>query len=209
MDLQKIINKLRNRTPSIMGSEKFSKYAILIPLLQREDGLHILFEVRSLQLRRQPGEVCFPGGRVDETDRDEQHTAIRETSEELGINEENITRVYPLDYMISPFGTMIYPFVGLIRHPDKINYNRGEVEEIFTVPLSFLTNTKPETFQIQYRVEPEKDFPFSQIAGGEKYNWQIRNLEECFYYYNDKVIWGLTARILRHFIEIVKKDESR
>ncbi|MBY0123156.1 CoA pyrophosphatase [Bacillus sp. S/N-304-OC-R1] len=204
MELKKIMNKLENRTPAILGSDKFSKYAILIPLIQRDDGLHILFEVRSLQLRRQPGEICFPGGRVDKTDKDERHTAIRETSEELGISESSIDDVYPLDYMISPFGTMIYPFVGLIRDSEEIEFNRSEVEEIFTVPLSFLKNTKPETFQIQYRVEPEKGFPFSQIAGGENYNWQIRNMEECFYYYEDRVIWGLTARVLKHFIEIVQ-----
>lgn len=206
MELRKIINKLKNRPPAILGSETFSKYAILIPIIQMEDDLHILFEVRSLQLRRQPGEICFPGGRVDRTDENERYTAIRETSEELGILEDHIDDVYPLDYMISPFGTIIYPFVGLIRNHEQIKYNRSEVEEIFTVPLSFLKNTKPETFQIRYRVEPEEGFPFSQIAGGENYNWQIRNMEECFYYYQDRVIWGLTARVLKHFIEIVQSD---
>ncbi|MEH7343099.1 CoA pyrophosphatase [Bacillus sp. JJ1532] len=206
MDLQKIINKLKSRTPSILGSEKFSKYAILIPLIQMEDDIHLLFEVRSLQLRRQPGEVCFPGGRVDRTDRDEKHTAIRETSEELGIKEDHIHHVFPLDYMISPFGTIIYPYVGHIRNPEMINVNRSEVEKTFTVPLSYLKKTEPETFQIRFRVEPEKDFPFNQIIGGENYDWQIRKMEECFYYYEDKVIWGLTARILKHFIEILNSD---
>ncbi|KAB2337071.1 CoA pyrophosphatase [Cytobacillus depressus] len=206
MNPQNIIKKFKNRTPAILGSEKFVKYAILIPLLQIGDDIHILFEVRSIQLRRQPGEVCFPGGRVDKSDRDEQYTAIRETSEELGIKESSIEHVFPLDYMISPFGTIIYPFVGFIKASEEINYNRSEVEKIFTVPLSFFKKTKPEVFQIRYRVEPEENFPFDQIIGGEKYNWQIRNLEECFYYYEDKVIWGLTARILKHFIEIQQED---
>ncbi|WP_066295130.1 NUDIX hydrolase [Bacillus sp. FJAT-29937] len=206
MDLQKIVNKLKNRTPSILGSEEFSKYAILIPLIQMEDDIHLLFEVRSLQLRRQPGEVCFPGGRVDRMDRDEKHTAIRETSEELGIREDHIHHVFPLDYMISPFGTIIYPYVGHISNPEMININRSEVKETFTVPLSYLKKTEPETFQIRFRVEPEKDFPFNQIIGGEKYDWQTRKMDECFYYYEDKVIWGLTARILKHFIEILNRD---
>lgn len=208
MELQKIINNLKNRTPAILGSENFSKYAILIPLIEMENEIHILFEVRSLQLRRQPGEVCFPGGKVDRTDRDAQHTAIRETSEELGISEDIIQNVHPVDFMISPFGTIIYPYAGFIKNPEMIKINKGEVEEIFTVPLSFLRDSKPEIFQVDFRVEPEKDFPFNQIVGGENYNWQTRKMEECFYYYKDRVIWGLTARILKHFIEIIYSGES-
>src|SRR3954466_3984821 len=101
MDLDSVLFKLKGHTPKILGSESFSKYAILLPLLQKEDGVHVLFEVRSLELRRQPGEICFPGGRIDTEDLDEKDAAIRETIEELGINKEHITGVYPLDYMIS------------------------------------------------------------------------------------------------------------
>lgn len=204
MEIQQIIKNFYNRTPVILGEEKYTKYAILIPLLKVDGELHILFEVRSHQLRRQPGEVCFPGGRIDMTDRDERHTAIRETSEELGISEDSIEHVYPFDFMISPFGTLIYPYVGVIKNPQEIKINQAEVEEIFTVPLSFLLHTEPHLFQIRYKVEPEENFPFDQIVGGEKYNWQTRNLEECFYYYEDKVIWGLTARILKHFIHFLR-----
>lgn len=207
MNIQKLKRKLNNRTPTILGSDKFSKYAVLLPLIQIGEELHLLFEVRSLQLRRQPGEVCFPGGRVDLNDKDECYTAIRETSEELGISEKKIKDISPLDYMISPFGTIIYPFVGFIQSAEEIKPNPGEVEEIFTIPLSYLKEVNPEIFQVRYKVEPEKDFPFNQIVGGENYNWQIRNMEEYFYYYEEKVIWGLTARILNHFIEILYKEE--
>ena len=64
MELKEILETIQNRPPSILGSEDFSKYAILLPLIQKEDGLHILFEVRSLKLRSQPGEICFPGGEL-------------------------------------------------------------------------------------------------------------------------------------------------
>ena len=202
MKIQHITEKLRNRRPSILGSEDFTKYAVLLPLIEKNNELHVLFEVRSFQLRRQPGEICFPGGRCDLSDKDEYHTAIRETSEELGIDESNIVNIFPLDFMISPFGTIIYPFVGLIENPEGINPNSSEVDEVFTVPLSFLKETKPEIFQVSYKVEPEENFPFNHIIGGEKYNWQARKLEECFYY-EDRVIWGMTARILKHFINII------
>ncbi len=204
MEIEKISEKLRNRKPKILGSEDYSKFAVLLPLIQKNNEIHVLFEVRSLQLRRQPGEVCFPGGKVDVTDKDERHTALRETTEELGIDVDSIKNVFPLDYMISPFGMIIYPFVGFIKNSDDIKHNPSEVGEVFTVPLSFLKETDPEIFKVNFKIEPEESFPFNQIVGGENYNWQLRNMEEYFFYYEDKVIWGMTARILQHFLQIIR-----
>ncbi|MEH7307510.1 NUDIX hydrolase [Neobacillus drentensis] len=204
MELDPILSKLKSHIPKILGSERFSKFAVMVPLIEKEDGIHVLLEVRSLKLRRQPGEICFPGGRIDAQDSDEKDAAIRETIEELGINQEQITDVYPLDYMISPFGMMIFPYVGYLINPQKIVPNPSEVDEIFTVPLSFFIKNDPEIYQIEFRAEPEENFPFDLIIGGENYNWRARGIEEYFYRYNGKVIWGLTAKILAHFIELIR-----
>lgn len=204
MELNKVVKKLKDRTPVILGIENFNKFSVLLPLIVREDGVHILFEVRALNLRRQPGEICFPGGKIDLTDRDEKHSAVRETMEELGLAENQITDVFPLDYMVSPFGTIIYPFTGIISEPDKIKPNEAEVEEVFTVPLSFFRKVKPDIYKINFQVQPEEGFPFHLIAGGENYNWQTRKMDEYFYRYNGRVIWGLTARVLYHFIEMLE-----
>ncbi len=198
-----ILAKLKSHTPSILGSNKYSKYAVLIPLIQKNDEIHVLFEKRSLNLRRQPGEICFPGGRMDSIDSDEKSAAIRETTEELNICNDDIPEVFPLDYMVSPFGMMVYPFAGIITNPGNIQPNPTEVGEIFTVPLSFFIHHEPEIYHIEFKVEPEKNFPFDLIIGGENYNWRTRGIEEYFYRYEDKVIWGLTARILAHFIELI------
>jgi coenzyme A diphosphatase NUDT7 len=205
MDTEKLKSFLQNRKPGILGSESYSNYAVLLPIIEKNNELHVLFEVRSLLLRRQPGEICFPGGRVDASDKDEKYTAIRETFEELGIPKEDIHDVFPLDYMVSPFGTIIYPFVGFIQNPEQITPNPDEVAEIFSVPLTYLQETNPEIYQINFKLEPEEEFPYHHIKGGEKYKWQARQMEEHFYYYGDKVIWGLTARILSHFLELVQK----
>jgi 8-oxo-dGTP pyrophosphatase MutT (NUDIX family) len=170
----------------------------------KEDGIHILFEVRSLELRRQPGEICFPGGRIDAQDLNEEGAAIRETVEELGIMKHEITDVFPLDYMISPYGMILYPYVGYIKNPENIQPNPSEVGEIFTVPLSFLIHNEPEVYRIALKAEPEENFPFDLIPGGVKYNWRSRAIDEYFYRYGNKAIWGLTARILAHFIEIIR-----
>jgi peroxisomal coenzyme A diphosphatase NUDT7 len=203
MEMKQIVSKLQNHTPTILGIREFSKYAVLLPLVEKEDGLHVLFEIRAYHLRRQPGEVCFPGGKVDDTDRNELETAVRETSEELGIQRKNIADVFPLDFLVTPFGTIIYPFVGVIHDVTKITPNDAEVAEIFTVPLDYFKTVKPEIFNVHYSVEPEENFPFELIIGGENYNWQKRQVDEYFYRYEGKVIWGLTARILTHFLWLV------
>ncbi|MGX1902586.1 NUDIX hydrolase [Thermolongibacillus altinsuensis] len=205
METKKILAKLSNRTPTLLGKEQFTKFAVLLPLIEKDNEIHVLFEVRAFHLRRQPGEICFPGGRIDACDQNEQEAAIRETSEELGIETSKITNIFPLDYIISPFGTIIYPFVAIIAQC-TMKPNKEEVAEIFTVPLSFFKQTTPEVYHVHFKAQPEADFPLDKIPNGKNYNWRLREMDEYFYYYKDKVIWGLTARILYHFIEIINQD---
>lgn len=206
MNASDIITMLENRQPTILGYEKYRKYAILLPLIEVNKETHILFEVRSKHMRSQPGDICFPGGKVDPDDPDEKHAAIRETSEELRIKEADISGVVPLDYMVSDSGRIVYPFIGRITPLDQISPNRSEVEEIFTVPLNYFIQTKPEKYKVDLQVIPEKDFPYEWIYGGENYNWKMRQIDELFYPYDGKAIWGLTAKVLTHFIELLKQD---
>ena len=85
MTLEQLEEKLKGREPGLMDAS--GQYAVLVPLVEREGKLHILYEVRSQDMRRQPGEVCFPGGRI-EGDETPEACAIRETEEELGIPAE-------------------------------------------------------------------------------------------------------------------------
>lgn len=204
MDPEKIIEKIKAHDPAVLGSKDFSKYAILLPLLERDGEIHIVFEVRAHTLRRQPGEICFPGGRIDAGDETPKAAALRETREELGIFEEEISGVFPLDYMVSPFGMIIYAFAGFIHTDANFEPNPAEVDSLFSVPLSFFLETSPEIYHINFDIQPEESFPYDLIVGGQDYSWRARQMEEYFYLYEDKVIWGLTARILAHFIEILK-----
>lgn len=203
MNIHELKAMYAQRTPEILGSENLAKFSLLLPLVQKEDGLHVLFEVRSMAMRRQPGEVCFPGGKIDDNDESPAHAAIRETNEELGVSFEHIDILFPLDFMLSPFGTIIYSYAGLIDL-SYVNLNEAEVGEIFTVPLDFLLTTEPELHYIELRPEPEENFPYHLIARGKEYNWQKKMMEEYFYFYENRIIWGLTARILKHFLDIVR-----
>ena len=204
MNTMDIISKLKNHEPTILGQESYRESSVLIPLIEVNGETHILFEVRSSRLRSQPGDICFPGGRLDPTDASELDCAVRETTEELGIARSSIDQVTPLDYMVMP-GFIIHTFVGKITDQGKMNINKDEVEEVFTVPLSYLMNAKPEKYEVHFEVKPERGFPYDRIQGGKKYNWRPRKLDEYFYYYDDKVIWGLTARILTNFLTLIHK----
>ncbi|MFD2043636.1 NUDIX hydrolase [Ornithinibacillus salinisoli] len=208
MEIKNILSTLKNRKRSILGYEELKKSAVLLPLIEIQGETHILFEVRSMDLRNQPGDICFPGGRIDKNDLSPEDCAIRETTEELGISNKLIKDIIPLDYIVSDFGRIIYPYVGKITKPEEFSLNKSEVEEVFSVPLSYFLNTTPDSYKVHFQVIPEENFPFELIVGGKDYNWQTRHINELFYTYEDRVIWGLTAKILKHFLELLNKGEK-
>lgn len=204
MDPKSLVSKMKDRIPEVLGNKDFSKFAILLPMIEKDGEVHILFEVRSHQMRSQPGDICFPGGRIDKQDDSEKDTAIRETMEELGIERQQISDVFPLDYIVSPFGMIVYSFAGIIDADVEFRPNPPEVDSLFTVPLSFFLEKDPKVYRVNFDIQPEESFPYDLIAGGENYNWRTRQVDEYFYIYEDKVIWGLTAKILTHFMEIIR-----
>lgn len=206
MEASKILNKLATRTPQIMGQKQLKKSAVLLPLLNIEGETHILFEVRAMHMRSQPGDICFPGGRIDQNDKSPMNAAIRETVEELGVRTDSIQYVTPLDYIVNDSQRIIYPFAGKLLEPDQITPNPDEVSEVFTVPLDYFLNTEPKIHKVHFKVNPEEDFPFDLIVGGKDYKWSIGKIDELFYQYDGKVIWGLTAKILTHFIQLLKSE---
>lgn len=201
--IEEIQNRMQLRPFNLFGFAPLMKAAVLIPLVQVEGNTHILFEIRSSHLKRQPGEICFPGGKVEEGDSSEEETALRETGEELGLGLHDIELIDGLGILIPPYSSSIYSFVGKIKDYEKINPNE-EVSEVFTVPLHFLLNYEPEIHYIRVNIHPEDDFPFDLIPDGREYKWRNVRLPEFFYRYEDKIIWGLTARILHEFIKLIK-----
>lgn len=208
MNLRYIQKQLEQHCVQILGQEESAIHAVLVPLISIADEWHVAFEVRSEKLRRQPGEICFPGGRVDASDTNAQRAAVRETCEELGIEEEGIEMMGALDYLVTPFQVTIYPFVGkLSMDVSAIHPNPDEVGEVFYVPLDFLFQATPECYYLDLYAEPQRDFPFHLIPRRESYNWRTGKIPEYFYFYKEYVIWGMTARILHHFLDIAKQGK--
>ena len=206
MKITDILNDIQKREPGILNREQLRKASVLLPLIEVEGETHILFEVRSSTMRSQPGDICFPGGKVEESDETKLATAIRETSEELGIPPTSIKDVTPLDYLVSDVAGMIYPYIGRLTNTEEFEINKFEVAEVFTVPLNYFMQTEPERYWVNFKVEPERDFPFEWIQNGEDYDWRLRRTEELFYVYHPRrVIWGLTAKIVYHLVNVLKE----
>ena len=205
MYLDKLKNQLNESQPLFIGEETAFRSAVLIPLVQVGEEWHILFEVRSFTMRKQPGDISFPGGRIDPTDPSPMAAALRETHEELGVDPKTVTIVGELSPYIASTSFVIYPFVAIIDYNQIIHsYNKEEVEEVFTIPLNWLLNYEPYMHLVSVDPTPSPDFPFEKIVNGAQYQWRARSKEEWFFDYEKYTIWGLTARILKHFIEIIK-----
>lgn len=184
----------------------FRHYAVMIPLIQVEDEVHLLYEVRSNLLRNQPGEICFPGGKHEESE-PFLMTAIRETSEELNIPMEDIEVLGQLDDVITPFNMYIHVFLGFIPYDfEKLRPNTGEVQELFTVPLDFLLDCEVEWYQSKANIMPPENFPYEKIQ--PNYEWKVGKYTIPFITYEDFEIWGITAKITSNFIDTLKDLSS-
>ena len=208
MNIQEIINVFENR-----GSKPFNiknYFSVLVPIIQIKDELHLLFQVRSNRIRRQPGEISFPGGKIENGETPRQ-ACIRETYEEMGICEEQIEIIGQLDYLLNNTNDIIYPFLGILSETfiEDIHFSKEEVEEIFTVPLQYFLDNKPEVYDMCYKVAADNSFPFHKIKNGPVYQNRIMTYPVYFYEYEKYIIWGLTANITRNFVkELIRSTKS-
>lgn len=159
--------------------------AVLIPLVERDAGLTVLFTRRARDLPDHPGEISFPGGRLEATDRSPEDAALRETEEELGLTRERIEVLGRLDPYETRTGFRVSPIVGLVRPPVHVSPDPVEVAEVFEVPLGYL-------------LDPVNHARHEAGAGGPG---------RTFYAipYGDYFIWGATAGMLINLYEVLRQ----
>ncbi len=205
-NIKEIIDIFKNKNFDEMGIYK--KVSILVPLVKIDSKIHILYEVRSSKLKTQPGEICFPGGH-SELNETPLETAIRETSEELGISEDRISNIEKIGRFHTYHSLDMYCYIGEIKKEDldKAMPNADEVGEIFTVPIDYLIEAEPELYNLE--VEPKLDDSLNLETLGYKdgYNWRKGYWEIPIYRYKNFIIWGLTAKITKNILEIIKNKD--
>ena len=162
---------------------KYKKAGVLILLIKDKDDeeYKILFTKRSEQLKTHSGEVSFPGGKWEEGDSNLYQTALRESNEEINLDIENVTKLGPLNFLLSRHKIEVNPFVGYLNQSQDFKGN-FEIDEIFTVPISFLMNEE----NIEYK----------------EFNRNDLKVYIPSWVYNGNRIWGLTAMIAADFLNI-------
>jgi 8-oxo-dGTP pyrophosphatase MutT (NUDIX family) len=168
---------------NLIDATKHKKAGVLILLLKKseEEGYQLLFTKRSSNLNTHSGEVSFPGGKWEESDASLYETALRESKEEINLNLENVTKLGSLNFLLSRHKIEVNPFVGYLEKSQDFKGN-FEIDEIFTVPVSFLMNHK----NIIYKEFNRKDLKVYIPS----------------WVYNGNRIWGLTAMIAADFLNI-------
>lgn len=152
------------------------KAAVLLPLIQLEGELQLILTKRPMHLRAHPGQISFPGGKIEAFDAGAVSAALREAHEEIGLLPQNVDVIGTFPAHNTFTGFEITPVIGLIKQPFELKLDPGEVADCFSVPLSFLVDGRNRQ--------------------------QKRILRQGRYYaihvivYQNHFIWGATAAII-------------
>ena len=196
MKIEEIRLKLNERPVGVIGDRK--EFAVLIPLVETNEGLSLLYEVRGKTVK-QPGDVCFPGGKIEKGE-DVITAALRETEEEMGIARGDIEVLGRFDSLLEVNRLRLHTVVGLVNGEAiskiKLNY---EVSEYFTVPLNYFEENKPDYFK-QEVIQDTTGFPYEKHGLDPNYKWRKAFQDTFFWHYDGHCIWGLTSAITEWFI---------
>ena len=151
--------------------------SVLVPLIERSRGIHVILTRRAERLKHHPGQIAFPGGKQDDGDPTPLAAALREAHEEIGLSSERVEIVGSFDRHETVTRFHVTPFVGLVDPGFEPVLDREEVDEVFEVPLSFVLD--PASFQVHGRM------------------WRGQHRQYYALPYGPHYIWGATARMLR------------
>ena len=172
--------------PSLPRANPRRPAAVLVPLVERPDGHTVVLTRRSEHLHDHPGQVSFPGGRLDDTDRGPIDAALRETAEEIGLGREYVELAGLLDGYETVTGYGVTPVVGFIQPGFALTLDAFEVAEAFEVPLAFFLDEASRRIHSRMR------------DGRRRYYYAFE--------YADRYIWGATAGMLVNLQRRIARD---
>lgn len=201
--MEEIIERFNKRKAYISGWKEMNRSSVIIPIVEINNEPNIIFEVRAKKLKTQPGDICFPGGKIEETE-EPIETALRETREELGLKDINIIK--ELDVLVKYNNIIIHNFLCIINDISELVINKEEVEEIFCVPVEKLLKIKPIETISKVHALRDDNFPYNLINKGKEYKFKDGMNKALFYKYDKYVIWGITGEILYNFLETLRNN---
>ncbi len=218
---QQFKNELPEK-PDIYGREEYLNSAVLVPFVLLDGEYHLLFQKRAPGIS-QGSEICFPGGHHDEQfDGSFKDTAVRETVEELGVESGAIRIIGRLDMLVTPRGVIVEPFVGIldIESLENLQPDANEVEEIFTLPVSWFIENKPEIYYNRVQIQssyinkegeeqvllPVDELGLPSFYRGTRGGWKYRVV---VYKTRKHIIWGLTASVVFSMMRIIEEMHKK
>lgn len=193
MNFEQLRSSLTGREIGLIGGAR--PCALLVPIVENNGELCLLYEVRAKGLSLQPGEVCFPGGKM-EPGEDARSCSLREIREELGIPADKIDVLGEMDYTIHSAGFPIYPVLARLSADweEIMQVNEAEVEEVFTIPLSYLRYNPPRKARIERVYHLLDDIPQSDMVISDR-RAKLETQETLFWPYEGKLLWGMSAQV--------------
>ena len=174
--LQAVPHNLAELESFVPEAEAFAPASVLCGLVPRADGLQVLLTKRSPHLRHHPGQISFPGGRIETADASPYEAALREAHEEIGLAADYVRLLGYLDPLVTITGYRVFPAVAIVDPDYRAEPDGVEVAELFEAPLSlFLDAGNEHPFEIEFR-------------------GAMRKLKE--FRWLDHRIWGATASML-------------
>lgn len=179
--------RLTGTRPERIESSNRTRAAVLIPFFDKDGKPFIVFTKRTDHVATHRGEICFPGGVREEADSDLLQTALREVEEELAIPAANIEILGSLDEIktvASHF--LVVPYVGYLKQKIPFIPNEWEVSEVLEIPFEHFAN--PDIFHEEQRIVDNKE------------------LRVYFYKWESHIIWGVTGRILKSLLDLIRSS---
>lgn len=198
------MEKLASTLPSgqaslahIPNNPELKPSAVLIPIVQRPTGLTVLLTVRSTKLRKHSGQIALPGGKIDPEDESAIATALREAEEEIGLPIVNCQVIGCLARHETGTGFEITPIVALVNPCYTPTLSEDEVSEIFEVPLVHLLNPEHHNHH---------ELTWTNEDGTHTRDWY--GIPSTDLDGQSRHIWGVTAKVLRHFYEYLHGEPT-